>query len=167
MNTNKQDKPEVGTIKITREHFIEIIEAMKNQCDYDILCCGYASKIYPDAFEANLIYNNSHLSNTLFKLIQMAFNDDQAPSWIEHFCWELDFGRDYVEGCVKRKGGTNVDLSNAGKLYDFLFEEEPLISCKTCKYTDNEGCLNPKDCFDFSEHCIEINEHGTNFNEHV
>jgi hypothetical protein len=46
-------------------------------------------------------------------------------------------------------------------------EEAKEVSCKTCKYTDNEGCLNPKDCFDFSEHCIEINEHGTNFNEHV
>ena len=123
MNTNKEDKPEVGTIKITRQHFIEIIEAIKKQYDYDIMCAGYASKLYPDAFEANLIYNNSHLSNALFKFVQMAFNDNHKESLIEYYCWELDFGKEYVKGCVKTQDGTIIVLSDAGKLYDYLNED--------------------------------------------
>jgi len=121
-----QTKPELytvlGFVEIKRDHFIDIMDSIEKQHDYDIMCSGYANKLYADAFEANLTYNNSHLQNALFQIIQMAFNDEHAHSWIEYYCWELHFGTGYVDGCVKRKDGTIVDLSDAGKLYDYLNE---------------------------------------------
>lgn len=39
---------------------------------------------------------------------------------ISYFMFELNFGKDYKEGCVTDEYGNNVDFSNAGALYDFL-----------------------------------------------
>lgn len=39
---------------------------------------------------------------------------------IDYFCYELDFGRSYVDGCVTDSDGNPIDLSTAEKLYDYL-----------------------------------------------
>ena len=41
---------------------------------------------------------------------------------ISNFIYELNYGREYREGCVLDKNG-NIDISTPEKLYDFLMSE--------------------------------------------
>lgn len=52
----------------------------------------------------------------LEKLMQDGFGN------ISCFIYELDYGREYQEGCVSDKNG-NIDISTPEKLYDFLMAE--------------------------------------------
>lgn len=107
---------------INRNLFIETINAIDKQDDWDILNAERLSDVHTNAFTGNLIYNNSYLQNALIKLLQVEFKDEHTNSWIEYYCWELKFGKNYTDGCVTRKDKTIVDISDAGKLYDWLIE---------------------------------------------
>lgn len=105
---------------ITKELFIESIEAIRKQHEHDVECSLVLKKIYANAFTTNLLYDNHILSNQLTKILQVALNDEHEHSWIEYYMWEMDFGKKDLG--VWRKDGSKVDLSDAGKLYDFLIE---------------------------------------------
>jgi len=127
--SKKKDSKEAGTkpelytvlgfVNITRQHFIEIIEQIQEQNWKDLAYCEALGKVLHPHIEP---YNNHLIENALFKLVQMAFKDDHAHSWLEYYCWELEFGKKYKDGCATRKDGTNINLSDAGKLYDYLNE---------------------------------------------
>lgn len=105
---------------ISRELFIETIEAIKKQRDHDRKCADALKTIYPDAFNGNLLYDNSALLDQLVKLLQVAFDD--TGTWIEYFIYELDFGAESGRLNAYRKDGSIIDLSTPGALYDFLIE---------------------------------------------
>lgn len=109
----------LGTIEITKTHFIEIIEQIEKQASHDVNYCRTLGKLIHPHIEP---YENHLINNALFKIIQIAFKDNHKHSWIEYYCWELNFGKDYKEKCATRKDGTNIDLSDASKLYDYLKE---------------------------------------------
>ena len=106
-----------------RELFIEGIEALRKQSEYDLNVCSNLSKAFPNAFEANLFPENHLLTDVLMNILQSETNDIETCthgySWIEYFCHELDFGKKYIEGCVT-ENGKNIDLSNSSKLWDML-----------------------------------------------
>lgn len=118
-----ESKPELytllGFVKITRLHFIEIIEQIQKQKWKDLAYCEALGKVLHPHIEP---YDNHLIENALFKLVQMAFNDNHKHSWIKYYCWELEFGKKYKDGCATRKDGANIDLRDAGKLYDYLNE---------------------------------------------
>ena len=103
-----------------KELFIASIEALKKQYEYDIKIAKKLSEAFPYAFEANLLYDNHFVSNALIKVLQVENNDlEHEESWIKYFCFELDFGAKFKIGMVEANG-QNVDLSDAGKLWDYL-----------------------------------------------
>lgn len=108
---------------LSKELFIETIEAIKKQYEHDINCSQIISKVYSNGFEANLMYENHYIMNQLIKLLQVAFNDETEYSMIEYFLWELDFGKKNNELSAYRADKSKIDLSNAGKLYDYLTEK--------------------------------------------
>ncbi|OQY76055.1 MAG: hypothetical protein B6D44_00230 [Ignavibacteriales bacterium UTCHB2] len=103
-----------------KDLFIESIEAIKKQYEHDVNCSQIMGKIYPNAFEANLMYENHYIMNQLIKVLQVAFNDDHEYSMIEYFLWELDFGKKNDTLSAYRADKSKIDLSDAGKLYDYL-----------------------------------------------
>lgn len=107
---------------INKDLFIETIEAIDKQDDWDIMNAERLGDVYENSFSANLIYNNSYLQNALIKILQVEFKDEHANSWIEYYMWELKFGRNYTDGCVTRKDKSFVNLSDAGNLYEWLIE---------------------------------------------
>ncbi len=109
---------------LSRELFIETIEKIKQQYQHDVRCSKLLSQIYPNAFEANLMYQNNLLVNQIVKILQVELNDELPHSLVEFFIWELDFGKKQKQGNCSawRKDGSAIDLSDAGKLYDFLIE---------------------------------------------
>lgn len=108
---------------ISRELFIEAIEAIQKQAEYDIEVSGHLGKAFPDAFTENLIPKNHFLQNALLHILQVEMNDLQlckyGQSWIEYFLWELNFGKENYRLKVTDHG-KEVKMSNAGELYDFL-----------------------------------------------
>ena len=54
------------------------------------------------------------------KLLEKLIQDTLGN--ISYFIYELDYGREYWEGCISDKNG-NIDISTPEKLYDFLMAE--------------------------------------------
>ena len=54
------------------------------------------------------------------KLLEKLMQDNFGN--ISYFIYELNYGREYKEGCVSDKNG-NIDISTPEKLYDFLMSE--------------------------------------------
>lgn len=115
---NLKNNRVICNIQMSRELFSETIEILKKQRAHDRKCSKAFSVILPNDFISN--YDNSLLENQLVKLLQIAMDDEFKHSWIDYFMHELDFGRDYKEGCATMKDGSNIDLSSADSLYDFL-----------------------------------------------
>ena len=101
-----------------KKTFIKAIEAIKAQLEHDHNVSTQLGRVFSDAFEANLYYDNHFLSEGLLNVLQVELGD--KGEWIGYFCYELDFGKKYKPGCATNADGTNIDLSTAGKLYDFL-----------------------------------------------
>jgi hypothetical protein len=106
-----------------KQLFIESIEAIQQQCEFDIEVSKNLGKAFPDAFDANLLPNNHFLQNALIKILQTEMNDlenvECGASWIEYFCWELNFGQENYRLKVYTNG-KEVPMSNADELYYFL-----------------------------------------------
>ena len=108
---------------MTRELFIESIEALRKQYEYDNEFAKKLSQVFTNAFEASLLPENHLINNALMKVLQVENNDlelcEHGQSWIEYFCFELDFGVKYKDGMITDKG-KNIDFSDSGKLWDYL-----------------------------------------------
>ena len=57
------------------------------------------------------------------KLLEKLMQDSAGN--ISYFIYELDYGREYREGCVSDKKG-NINISTPEKLYDYLMKEYSL-----------------------------------------
>ncbi len=111
----------IGEINFTKKMFIEAIGEIKKQHDHDRKCSDAFKVILPHDYTSG--YDNHKLTNQLVKILAIAFNDNNSESWIEYYLWELDFGKKYKDGCARNADGSNIDLSTAGKLYDFLISQ--------------------------------------------
>ena len=54
-------------------------------------------------------------------VLSIMFRD--PGEWISYFIYDLDFGKDYTEGCVTDEFNKNIDLSTSENLYDYLVSE--------------------------------------------
>ena len=108
---------------MNKQLFIDAIDAIQQQCELDDEVSKHLGKAFPNAFEANLLPRNHYLQNALLKVLQTEMNDLESvecgSSWIEYFCWELNFGTENYRLKVYSQGG-EVPMSNAAELYDFL-----------------------------------------------
>lgn len=108
---------------MNKDLFIETIEKIKQQHLHDVKCSELLNQVYSNGFQANLMYENHLLMNQVIKILQVQMNDENGHhSWIEYFLWELDFGKKNKELQAFRQDNSVIDLSDAGKLYDYLTE---------------------------------------------
>lgn len=111
-----------------KDLFIKSIEAIEKQCRHDESGAKKLGEVYSSAFDANLLYDNHHLHNALMEILQVQMQDTElcrfGQSWIEYFCWELDFGRKNDKMKATNADGSNIPLGNAGELWDFLESEK-------------------------------------------
>lgn len=112
----------VCEVPLTKQEFVEILNRLREatelvdkveelfrssrenlECDF---CNGAGLQISHEGIVVKL----------LEKLMQDSFGN------ISYFIYELDYGREYQEGCVSDKNG-NADIGTPEKLYDFLMVE--------------------------------------------
>lgn len=111
----------LGNILITKELFIKIISDIENQYKHDDKCQNAFTIILPHDYISG--YDYHFIIDRLMNLLKTAFNDNHKESWIEYFIFELDFGKNYECGCIT-DNGEDVDISDSGKLYDFLINQK-------------------------------------------
>ena len=105
---------------ISKEKFAEIMNRLKNYNDLQ-------NKI-DDLFKTNIDNKENDFCNAgsicighesvVVELLENMFNSDMISYWI----YELDYGREYKEGCIQDKNG-NIDISTTEKLYDYLIKD--------------------------------------------
>jgi hypothetical protein len=100
---------------MTRENFIEIIDAIKTQWDYDIEFAKNMTVCFPDSWSANLMYNNQPLFTACIKALAVVMNCDVDT--LDWWMYEHDFGSNDLR---MYENDVEIDLSDAGKLYDYL-----------------------------------------------
>lgn len=115
----------------SEKDFIEIEEVDKMSKESFLKNIGYIESLWN---RAELIYDSSEGSINLYEIeaiwkVVEALIDLMAERLcdfggdIGFFIYELDFGRNYKEGCIKTRNGTIVDFSTAEKLYDYLVKQ--------------------------------------------
>ena len=100
----------------TKDLFMKTIDAIEKQHEHDCKCSEAFKVILPNDFISN--YDNYLLQNQLVEILQIAMNDHHL-SWIEHYMWELDFGRSWEKGNVT-VGGKDFPLQNVHDLWALL-----------------------------------------------
>lgn len=107
---------------ITKQEFIKIINRLKEVNDFVDETNKRAKKLN-DA-KISDFYNTISLSisheNTVVELLENMFNDKDIIGW---WLYELDYGRKFKKGYLRDENGLDVDVSSAGKLYDYLIKE--------------------------------------------
>ncbi|MEI2419115.1 hypothetical protein V6O07_02490 [Arthrospira platensis SPKY2] len=107
-----------------KELFIKSIEAIEKQMQYDISVAEKLAEVFPDSYSANLLPKNHLLQDALLEVLKVSMNDTelcpQGQSWIDYFCWELDFGKENYRLSVTNKSGKTIPMSNPGELWEFL-----------------------------------------------
>lgn len=109
-------------VPLTEQEFVDIINRLKEatelvdkvdelfrnsrenlECDF---CNGAGLQISHEGIVVNLLEKLMH---------------DKGRD-ISYFIYELDYGKDYHEGCISDANG-NIDFSTPEKLYDYLAKE--------------------------------------------
>ena len=107
---------------ITKQEFIKIINRLKEVNDFVDETNKRAKKLN-DA-KISDFYNTMSLSisheNTVVELLENMFNDKDIIGW---WLYDLDYGRNFKKGYLRDENGLDVDVSSAGKLYDYLIKE--------------------------------------------
>jgi hypothetical protein len=102
---------------MTKELFIESIEALEAQYRHDDKCADALQSIYQSSII--LTYDNHKVCNQLIKLLRIEMVDDHDESWIDYYIDELDFGRKWKPGMIVISG-VRVRLKTPEDLYKLL-----------------------------------------------
>jgi len=108
---------------ISKEKFVKIINRLKETNEMQ----DKINDLYRNTEDARMSdFNNvSHVGvyfeDIVVDLLQDIFQD-RENSWLCYWLYDLWYGTEYTEGCVK-EDGESIDISTPEKLYDFLIQE--------------------------------------------
>ena len=98
-----------------KSDFVEIINDVKKVTKYQEGLNSYFQKSGVDGY----IFQPDCI-DTALRLLHVMFGEADRDNWIEYFCYELNFGKKWAEGCVTRKDGTDIKLETPEDLYNYL-----------------------------------------------
>jgi hypothetical protein len=111
-----------------KDLFIKSIEAIRLQMELDERVSSDLGKAFPNAFNTNLLPDNHFLHNGIIQILQEQMNDHETlnngMTWVEYFCFQLEFGKKNNEVKVYDTDNTEIRMSTPGELYDFLVSRE-------------------------------------------
>lgn len=102
---------------ITKPVFVKALNDLQNVMDFNTELNSFFRK--NNNCDTQIMMPDC--TNTVIDLLHEIFGEKDADEWISYFCFELDFGREYLE--VTDADRNEIDLSTAEKLYDFLMED--------------------------------------------
>lgn len=109
---------------ISKEQFVNIMDRLKGIKDLQ----DNIDKLIHESYESHMNdFMDSYgfmfcCEDIIVDLLSDMFQD--AYEDISYFMYELDYGRDYEDGCITDNDGNVLDYcSSADKLYDYLIEQ--------------------------------------------
>ncbi len=102
-----------------KQNFVKLVNAIEVQITFDRRHADKLSELFNSNVES---YNNHNLIDTVLEFLKLEFKDNHKDSWIDYFCWEINFGKN-CNKCATRKDGSEIDLSTSEALFDFLIEK--------------------------------------------
>lgn len=106
---------------ITKQEFINIMDSLKEaskiQDKINDIFRNAKNNIINDFCNAGAL-SISH-EQIVVDLLSNMFNNEED---IGYFIYELDYGTKYKDGMIAENNGDIIDLSDSGKLYDYLIK---------------------------------------------
>lgn len=106
---------------VSKEKFVEIVNRLK-QTDETV---DTINEIFNNTIDSKTsdFMNAASLmichEDIVVELLKIMFNDKDTITW---WLYELDYGKQYTDGCITELDGTIIDLSTPEKLYDYLID---------------------------------------------
>ena len=104
---------------LRKQTFINAINSIDKLHKKNIQFAVNMGKCFPNSNSAHFITDTDFVTTALIQVLQELFKDNHAHSWIEYFCWVLDFGRENWR-LKATDNGTEIPLSTPEQLFDFL-----------------------------------------------
>ena len=101
-------------IPLKKDSFVKLMKFIENQWNLEDSASNELSKAYGYCE----FYPSTKWSEQILSFLEEATND--SDGFIEKFIYELNFGNDYFDGACVDKEGNEVNLSDAGELYEAL-----------------------------------------------
>ena len=98
---------------IDKEIFTKVINKLKQYQDRE-------TSIYRAGVDLSEV--NEPLIESIFDLLEYSTNDE--TELISYFCYELNFGEDWYEGCVTDEDGNDIRFQDIDDLYNVLISDE-------------------------------------------
>ena len=98
---------------INRETFKKVINALQEYQQKELV-------LYRQGLDLGEF--NDCLIGAIFNLLKEATNDE--TELISYFCYEINFGKDWCEGCVTDEDGNDIRLQDIDDLYNILLNDE-------------------------------------------
>lgn len=109
---------------LTKEQFVEYVGCIKKTCDKDDMLSEAIEKACNDDCRVIGLYGAE--CSAMVDLLSLAMGLEVGTrdgNEIEYFIYDLNFGKDYKEGCLTDMNGTPIDISTTEKLYDYIVSE--------------------------------------------
>jgi len=103
-------------INLSLGEFTRYVNAIKKTWDFHDETLKLSQKYDCDIG----ILNTPDCADALLKLLEYVMEDN--TDLIGYFCYELNFGRDWREGCITDADGKDVRLSTIEELYKELIK---------------------------------------------
>lgn len=100
---------------IDKEGFIEIIRGIEKHSRFIDALNDVAREYQEDCAIASC--DGIDLA---IRALQYAVDEDEECDDINYYCWELDFGRDWYEGCILDKDGNDIPLRTPEDLWNLI-----------------------------------------------
>lgn len=133
MKSNNKNTPHEFSLKVSKELFIETMEAIKKQYEHDRACSEAFCVILPNDYIS--CYDNNAILSQLIKFLIKATNDHEKDGAIEYFIWELEFGKKYTNESFKI-GYTWIKLATIEDLWNLLLFENNLLTVEEIEVKD-------------------------------
>lgn len=98
---------------MSKESFCQVIDNYKSMWDF--------TDEMNDLFDKYKMDGNIYppmCTETVIDLLEFIFNDKNQ--WISYWIFELEFGKQYEDECIKWEDGEVIPLKTAEDLYDLL-----------------------------------------------
>lgn len=100
---------------ISKEEFINAINEVERVYGYQKGLNNFFRENYVDGY----IFQPD-CTSTVISLLHSIFGIKDKDGWIDYFCFELDFGKNWKKGMLTAKDGTDIILRTSEDLYDLL-----------------------------------------------
>lgn len=109
---------------LTKEQFVECVDRIKKTRDKDDMLSEAIEKACNNDCYVIGLYGTEY--STMVDLLSYAMGLEvgtYSGNMLEYFIYDLNFGKEYKEGCVTEIDGSPIDISTTEKLYDYIASE--------------------------------------------